>query len=1132
MRVPARPLLRRLECLESRDVPNAVLARESFETLQTPALPSDWSSWSDSADAFLTTRLIASDGAVSLAARGTATATARIWQAVERDRNSGVSVQVRANSPSPIAVIARGHDLETATPSYVGAIVDARGRTLEIVEDLAGMSRRIGAVTINSFPSNIWLDVTVQPYGTTATVRVQRSDTGQFLNPSGGWQSGEADAIAGTGLTLTSPGEVGLVRQPGGAGLAFVDDFRVYAPPIIEVKESFDTTNVGQQPAAWTVWTNQASAQVAVASQKSFDGPNALALSGAAATSARSWLKATQPADVQATAAVFTDTLIPATIFVRGSDLDTLRPSYYGLTVTRGLDVRIVRMVNGTETTLAAIRSKEYLSYQWVKLTLTAQSDRLRAVVFRTDTGKWLTADGLWSDDPQPALEATDTAIGGDGFVGLGRSTGVNGTVNFDAVSIRPATQATGPQIAVTASQAGSSFAGDVRFRASATGSPRRVEFRLDGRVRSANAVVPADWTLDTTALANSPHSLSVWAVDDAGNATTLVVPFTANNPNPTPPPTRPDIPRHYEHIRIAQLAYSGTPIGDFEKARLRDSVDLVIPNPQYLATIEAIAPTTPKIVYTNLSNLYQGLLLDWLSYADRTGADRELAFYHAAAATPFTGGSPSSQPVNLFWSVVKSSLSGDPTDLTAEARGGRVTGVSFGAAGEAVSLGFPDRFREVNLDLAQPAASGWQGVWEYASAVDAAGMATQWKPLPTLSDSSGSFAKSGQLQFDPPADWVPSKLAASGDRLYNLRVRTAAGTAAQAPVAKTILGRDYVGAKGALQGTIPAFDYAADRDGDGYLNDAEYARRGTGKDARFVTESRVFYPYYGQMRFATNPSSSAVRRWAADYHARLTVEIPLADGFFLDNSQARLNLGSPTIEPLANYADDYASMVRAVWQAIAPRTVVANTAGGWADADPVAHASTAVFEEFALRASEANWSNVADVADLVARRLAADSPSPYVILDSHPGSLATTDPRLQIGTLAYYYLLADPDRTMLMFFGGSSPAAAWSTTWIPAISKDVGKPTGPMTIFATGTDPQNAALTYKVLARTYGNALMLYKPRSYTLGQSTGTLDDATATTHDLGGRYRVLNADGTLGAAVASIRLRNGDGAVLLKV
>jgi hypothetical protein len=46
-----------------------------------------------------------------------------------------------------------------------------------------------------------------------------------------------------------------------------------------------------------------------------------------------------------------------------------------------------------------------------------------------------------------------------------------------------------------------------------------------------------------------------------------------------------------------------------------------------------------------------------------------------------------------------------------------------------------------------------------------------------------------------------------------------------------------------------------------------------------------------------------------------------------------------------------------------------------------------------------------------------------------------------------------------------------------------------------------------------------------------TGTTADATATTVALGGRYRQVNADGTLGPVVTSVTLRNGEGAVLVK-
>ena len=76
---------------------------------------------------------------------------------------------------------------------------------------------------------------------------------------------------------------------------------------------------------------------------------------------------------------------------------------------------------------------------------------------------------------------------------------------------------------------------------------------------------------------------------------------------------------------------------------------------------------------------------------------------------------------------------------------------------------------------------------------------------------------------------------------------------------------------------------------------------------------------------------------------------------------------------------------------------------------------------------------------------------------------------------------------------------------------------------------PANAALAYRLYQRSFTNALVLYKPLSYGNGV-TGALADATATTHALGGTYYPLQADGTVGAPVTTISLRNGEGAILI--
>jgi hypothetical protein len=361
---------------------------------------------------------------------------------------------------------------------------------------------------------------------------------------------------------------------------------------------------------------------------------------------------------------------------------------------------------------------------------------------------------------------------------------------------------------------------------------------------------------------------------------------------------------------------------------------------------------------------------------------------------------------------------------------------------------------------------------------VNANGNPTSWKSLALIQDGTGSLRTTGRITFDPPSDWKPSAMTPGGDRLYAVRFRVTSGSAAQGAELLTIFGRDYVNAGGTFTGTIPPFDYAADTNNDSYLNDTEYANRQSGFDARFVYESRLFYPYYGQMRYVTNPSASAVRHWAADHHERLLEANPLADGLFMDNAHGKLPFpGVSVLEPTGTFAEDSGALMNAVSRAIAPKWVLANTAGGRAEGDPIAAGSAAVFEEFLLRPLQANWSEVGDAVSLVDRRLNAAG-EPLVVIDSHPGGGSTIDARTQIATLAYYYLVADPERTFLMFFGGYNPSSTWIEHWAPAATMDVGTPTSPMTTFATGTDPSNSALTYKVFAREYTNALVLYKER------------------------------------------------------
>jgi hypothetical protein len=178
------------------------------------------------------------------------------------------------------------------------------------------------------------------------------------------------------------------------------------------------------------------------------------------------------------------------------------------------------------------------------------------------------------------------------------------------------------------------------------------------------------------------------------------------------------------------------------------------------------------------------------------------------------------------------------------------------------------------------------------------------------------------------------------------------------------------------------------------------------------------------------------------------------------------------------------------------------------------------------------HWSYFEDLAGTVARRAALTDPPPLAVIDSHPQNGSPTDPRMQLATLAYYYLIADPDSTVLMFYGGFEPNTTWSRHWCPAAAYDVGKPIDKWFPFASGKDPAAPELTYRVQQRVYENALVLYKPLSYARGSRTkASTGDETATKHELPEAYRPLLADGSIGEPTNTISLRNGEGAILVK-
>ena len=102
------------------------------------------------------------------------------------------------------------------------------------------------------------------------------------------------------------------------------------------------------------------------------NGAAGLASSGTSTLSARGWLATSQPANVQAAADVYVNSLTASQVLVRGSNLNTSSPTYYALTVQRGLYAQLVRVVNGVSTTLASLSSASGLTSRSVRVRATS----------------------------------------------------------------------------------------------------------------------------------------------------------------------------------------------------------------------------------------------------------------------------------------------------------------------------------------------------------------------------------------------------------------------------------------------------------------------------------------------------------------------------------------------------------------------------------------------------------------------------------------------------------------------------------------------------------------------------------------------------------------------------------------
>ena len=196
--------------------------------------------------------------------------------------------------------------------------------------------------------------------------------------------------------------------------------------------DTFDNDAPRSTPSGWVQWSNETQPGFQVVNGAGFGSNNALVTSGDSNLASRTWLTSAYAKDAQVQADIYLNSPAPIELFARGANLATPTPTYYAVSVSRGMEVDLLQVNDGRTTVLATVVSSAYFSNKWVRVNFAVQGDELTVQVFRTDTAQYLGPDDLWHSVPTTAISMTDRVISNAGRVGLARESGYAGTIDAD----------------------------------------------------------------------------------------------------------------------------------------------------------------------------------------------------------------------------------------------------------------------------------------------------------------------------------------------------------------------------------------------------------------------------------------------------------------------------------------------------------------------------------------------------------------------------------------------------------------------------------------------------------------------------------------------------------------------------
>ena len=316
-------------------------------------------------------------------------------------------------------------------------------------------------------------------------------------------------------------------------------------------------------------------------------------------------------------------------------------------------------------------------------------------------------------------------------------------------------------------------------------------------------------------------------------------------------------------------------------------------------------------------------------------------------------------------------------------------------------------------------------------------------------------------------------------------------------------------------------------------LENAFLHRGGTTRDSA----SRVVATIWDSRRWIINPGDQGATEYQVDRFQRIAAN---ESGVFVDEASSDMTArtaGSLEYPTASSFEAPQTAVFAAIKRGLGSKILMLNTAEYQKPFDRAnVLAAGAVHME---RLNNAFTSGIAGtwqwVESLTNEGVFVDFVTLYAsqyvnsIPNTYPrGNSATPAQRMKMWELASYYMVVPSSPKLLALQLENEWSKPYSSLWLRAQEANIGHPLGARVFASRGTDPLGQS--YVVYTRDMDRALVIMRINQ---GWGAHVYTDGTAVTIQLPAtdQWLPLNGDGTLGAPVTSVTLRNVEAAILVK-